>query len=78
VEKENGGRQEVGRGEERRMGAVVVDHAASRAENSAASGEWRWRDRKVAGGTLARCSTPPRCGHGGAGAIAQSLWRMPR
>jgi hypothetical protein len=52
----------LARGEERHAGAVVVDHAASRAENSAVSGEWWWGDRKAASGALARCSTPPRCG----------------
>ena len=45
---EDGGRLAVGRVEERRAGIVAVDHAAVSSENSAASGEWRWGDRRQA------------------------------
>jgi hypothetical protein len=34
--------------------------------DSVASSEWRWEDKKAGGGALARCSTPPCYGRGGA------------
>jgi hypothetical protein len=66
----------VGHGEERRIRAIVADHAVSAR---------RTRRRMVSGGGETRrqaavlgCSTPRHCGRGGVGAAARSRWSTPR
>jgi hypothetical protein len=57
VEREDGSMQVAGRGEERCVEAVTMDHAASaRRTRRRTSGEWRWGDRKTGGGAQALCS----------------------
>ena len=71
VEREDGGRQAAGRGEERRTGAVVVDHAvlARRTRRQVVSGSGETGKQAAALGHSAAC----RCV-----AAARSQWSKPQ